>query len=133
MKKALYGSTALAAAGLLAGAAQAADKIKLGVGGYFQAFGVYSDQDDGVGEPAANLRDHHIAREGEIYFRGSTALDNGIEVGVLVQLEASTCADQIDQSYIWFEGASASSAWAIITALRTRCSMARRRRSWGTA
>jgi hypothetical protein len=104
MKKALYGSTALAAAGLLAGGAQAAEKIQVGVAGYFQAFGVYSDQDDGAGEPAAGLRDHHLAREGEIYFRGTTVLDNGLEVGVLVQLETETCADQIDQSYIWFEG-----------------------------
>lgn len=104
MKKLLYGSTALMAASLLAGGAGAADKIKLGVGGYFQAFGVYSDQDDGAGEPAANTRDHHIAREAEIEFTGKTTLDNGLEVGVKVQLEAETCADQVDQSYIWFEG-----------------------------
>ena len=104
MQKVLYGSTALVAASLLAGGAHAAEKIKMGIGGYFQAFGVYGDQDDGVGEPAANLRDHQLAREGEIYFRGVTNLDNGLEVGVLVQLEAETCADQIDQSYIWFEG-----------------------------
>lgn len=57
-----------------------------------------------VGEPAANTRDHHIAREAEIEFEGKTTLDNGVEVGVKVQLEAETCADQVDQSYVWFEG-----------------------------
>ena len=35
MKKLLYGTTALVAAGMIAGGAQAADKIKVGVGGYF--------------------------------------------------------------------------------------------------
>ena len=104
MKKLLYGSTALLAAGLLASGAQAADKIKVGVGGYFQAYGYYIDQDDGVGEPGANTRDHGIAREAEIIFNGKTTLDNGLEVGVQVQLEAETCGDQIDESFLWFEG-----------------------------
>ena len=104
MKKLLYGSTALMAAGMLASGAEAADKIKVGVGGYFQAFAVYVDQDDGVGEPGANLRDHYLAREGEIIFNGKTTLDNGLEVGVQVQLEAESCGDQIDESFIWFEG-----------------------------
>ena len=104
MKKLLYGSTALLAAGMLASAAQAADKIKVGVGGYFQAYGFYIDEDDGVGEPGANRRDHGITREAEIIFNGKTTLDNGLEVGVQVQLEAETCADQIDESFLWFEG-----------------------------
>lgn len=104
MKKALCGSTALMAAGLLAGGAIAAERVKVGVGGYFQGFGIYVEEDDGVGEPGANRREHGIAREAEIEFTGKTTLDNGIEVGVKVQLEAETCADQIDQSYVWFEG-----------------------------
>jgi predicted porin len=104
MKKLLYGSTALMAAGMLASGAEAADKIKVGVGGYFQAYGVYVDQDDGTGEPGANLRDHYLEREAEIIFNGKTTLDNGLEVGVQVQLEAESCGDQIDESFIWFEG-----------------------------
>jgi outer membrane protein OmpU len=104
MKKALCGSTALVAVGLIAGGAAAAERIKLGIGGYFQAFGIYVDEDDGAGEPGANRREHGLAREAEIEFRGKTTLDNGIEVGVEVELEAETCADQLDQSYVWFEG-----------------------------
>jgi hypothetical protein len=88
----------------MASSAMAAEKIKVGVGGYFNAFAVFIDQDDGVGEPGANRRDHTLQREGEIIFNGKTTLDNGLEVGVQVQLEAETCGDQIDESFIWFEG-----------------------------
>jgi outer membrane protein OmpU len=102
-KVALLGTTALFTLGALA-TAEAAERIKVGITGYFQAYGVYVDQDDGVGEPGANLREHTLQREGEIIFNGKTTLDNGVEVGVQVQLEAETCGDQIDESYIWFEG-----------------------------
>lgn len=114
MKKILYGSTALVAAGLLVSGAEAAEKIKLGVGGYFQQVFVAADEDDGLGtdgvrgtaddEPAANRRSHGFAKELEIHFKGSTVMDNGIEVGADVQLEAYVNGDQIDEQYIWFEG-----------------------------
>jgi len=105
MKKLFYGTTALVAAGMLAsGSAAAADKVKMGVGGYFQAFFVVADQDDGTGEPGANRREHGLSREGEIIFNGKTTFDNGIQVGVQVQLEAEVCNDQIDESFMWFSG-----------------------------
>ncbi len=104
MKKLLFGTTSMVAAGMLAGGAVAADKIQLGVGGYFQAFFAVGDEDDGDGEGAAGRRDHGLFREAEIIFNGKTTLDNGIEVGVQVQLEAETCTDQIDESFIYFEG-----------------------------
>ena len=105
MKRLLLGTTALVAAGVIGAPAQAADPIKLSLGGYFQAYWGYANQDDGVGRAGENLRNHGFYREGEIYFRGETELDNGITVGVNVQLEAEACADQIDESYIYFEGA----------------------------
>ncbi|HZD25891.1 MAG TPA: porin [Alphaproteobacteria bacterium] len=101
MKKLLYGTTALAAAGLLASNASAADKIKLGVGGYMQMFAVYVDQDT---EDTVGVSNHALKEEGEIIFNGKTTLDNGLEFGVQVQLEAETCSDQIDEHYIWVEG-----------------------------
>ncbi len=114
MNKILLGTTALVAAGAMAGTAAAADKVKMGVGGYFQAHFVMASQDDGAGpdllagtaddEPGSNLRSHRLSREGEIIFNGKTVLDNGIQVGVQVQLEAETCGDQIDESFIWFSG-----------------------------
>ncbi len=114
MNRILLGTTALVAAGLMAGAAAAADKVKMGVGGYFHAQMVFASQDDSAGvdltagsaddEPGFNRRSHKLTREGEIIFSGSTKLDNGVEVGAQVQLEAETCGDQIDESYIWFSG-----------------------------
>lgn len=104
MKKLLSGTTALVAAGLLSGGAYAADPISISVGGYFGGGMIWSDQDDAAGEPGVNTRNHRIEREGEITFAGSTTLDNGTRVGVNVQLEAETCGDQIDESYLWFEG-----------------------------
>ncbi len=100
MKKLLYGTTALVAAGMIGTGAQAADKIKMGVGGYFQTSLAYGSQDDDAGR-----RNHKLAREGEIIFNGSTTLDNGIQVGVQVQLEAETCEDQIDETFMWISGA----------------------------
>jgi hypothetical protein len=104
MKKMLYGTTALVAAGMLVSGAQAADKIKMGVGGYFQAFIAAGSDDDGTGEPGANRRSHKVDREGEIIFTGKTTLDNGIQFGVQVQLEAEVCGDQIDESFMWASG-----------------------------
>jgi hypothetical protein len=89
---------------IASGGAQGADKIKVGVGGYFNAFIVHVSQDDGAGQPGVNRRDHRIAREGEIIFTGKTTLDNGITFGINVQLEAETCADQIDETYVYADG-----------------------------
>ncbi|MSP51471.1 MAG: porin [Alphaproteobacteria bacterium] len=105
MKKLLYGTTALVAAGLLSSGAYAADPIKLSVGGYFAtAIGFSSNQDDGAGAPAVNSRSHVFQSEKEIIFSGTTTLDNGVKIGVNVQLEGDTSSDIIDESYVWFEG-----------------------------
>ena len=104
MKTLLIGTTALFAAGSLASAAQAADKIKMHAGGYLVGYLVAGSQDDGAGEPGAGRRSYKVAREGEIIFDGSTRLDNGVTFGVQVQLEAETCADQIDETYMYFQG-----------------------------
>lgn len=105
MKKHLLATTAIAAAtGLVAlsGPADAAEKLKLGIGGYFQAYVGYFDADEDFG--AASRRDFDFFREAEVHFNGEVALDNGMKVGVDVQLEAETCADQIDESYLYFQG-----------------------------
>jgi predicted porin len=108
MKKILLATTAVAAVALASGDAyaqsSAAGPIKLGLGGYFQFYGVFGQQDDGVGEPGAFRHNFDFKREAEIFFTGQTKLDNGLIVGVDVQLEAESCTDQIDESYIWFQG-----------------------------
>lgn len=105
MRKLLYGTSALVAAGLLQADpafAQAKESpVTLTVGGRFHAF--YAFADNRESQLAAPIRNHGLLREAEILFRGRTALNNGLRVGVHVGLEAETCTDQIDESYIWFE------------------------------
>ena len=106
MKKVLYGTTALVAVGALAAPAQAADPIQIGVSGYWYGYvGLEVDgQDDNIGEPGANKRSHALWHESEVKFSGETTLDNGITVGVDIQLEGETTGDQIDENYIYIEG-----------------------------
>ncbi|MEQ9638470.1 MAG: porin [Alphaproteobacteria bacterium] len=103
MRRLLLSTTALALLSV-PHAACAADKISLTLGGYFRFFGVAGTMDDDTGDAAAGFRGHGVARESEVYFFGSTALDNGMKVGVTIQLEGETSGDQIDESYVWFEG-----------------------------
>ncbi|MDA1097558.1 MAG: porin [Proteobacteria bacterium] len=106
MKSILYGTTALMAVSLVAGSVSAAEKIKLGLGGYWRgAIHVGDADNDGAGAAGSDLRDHGFGQESEIYFSGNTTLDNGIKFGVMVQLEGETSGDQIDNTYIWTEGA----------------------------
>lgn len=79
MKKFLIGTTALVAAGFVAGQAQAADPIKLSVGGYMNQFVGYANQDKVGGNAYAEVKPES---ETELYFRGSTTLDNGLTVSV---------------------------------------------------
>lgn len=106
MRKTLLATTALAAAtGLAAVAspASAAERLSVSIGGYFQAYYGFWDVDDND-TTGDDYRSHDFFREAEIHFKGEVALDNGMKVGLDVQLEAETCGDQIDESYLWFQG-----------------------------
>jgi predicted porin len=92
------------AAGGAYGQSSAAGPIKLGLGGYFQFYGVFGQQSDDPGQPGEFRHNFDFKREAEVFFTGQTKLDNGLIVGVDVQLEAESCTDQIDESYIWFQG-----------------------------
>ena len=114
MKKVLLGSTALFAAAALASPAVAADKIKLGLGGYFAGAAAYVD----TGDLAGDNRDYTFGSDSEVHFKGETTLDNGIKVGFKAELELErdckasgiigsqgTCsADTIDEVYIYVSG-----------------------------
>jgi len=104
MKKVLLGTTAIVAAGMIASApsAIAAEKIKLSVGGYMEQWFGYVNNDDAA---AQDFSGFDIKSDSEIHFKGSTTLDNGISVGVNVQLEGnSNAGDQIDESYLIVKG-----------------------------
>ena len=108
MKKSLFATTAIVAAAAAASmapqqaAAQDDGGINLGVGGYYEFYYTASDQDELPGQ--SDYRADRVRSEGEIEFSGDTTLDNGIQVGINVQLEAYTTGDQIDEHYAFVEG-----------------------------
>jgi len=125
MKKILLASTALVAASLIgSGAAEAADKIKINVGGFSKwwVVGVWNSSDyqgavtqtlqSGNPNPAIERRpsfvNADVKGDNEIWFSGDTTLDNGLKVGVFVSLEAGghsdSTTDNIDSSYAWIAG-----------------------------
>ncbi|WP_323795386.1 porin [Nisaea sp.] len=105
-KKALLQTTALVAAGFIVSAApaDAAEKLRIGVGGYAEQWFGYTDiQDDG--NTTQDLSGFDVKSDTEIHFEGFTTLDNGLEVGINVQLEGNTnSSDQIDESYLTVRG-----------------------------
>ena len=103
MKKVLYGSTALVAAGALASPAAAEEGVKLGLGGYYNTYFWVGDYDESDDDPR-DLTNTGLFADGEVHFKGSTTLDNGITFGVQIELEAFTSGDQIDENYAFIEG-----------------------------
>ena len=104
MKKILLGSTALLGVGLAANTAAASDGIKLTIGGWYTTAYQAVFDDDGEGEPGDDRNTDNFSTDGEIHFTGKTTLDNGLTVGVHVELEAEQSDDQIDESYAFWEG-----------------------------
>ncbi|MCC9621182.1 porin [Thalassospira sp. MA62] len=99
MKKILFASSALVAVAA-AGTAQASEPIQLSVGGYMEQWAGFSDSDV-TGDDGRN---NAFQSDSEIHFSGKTTLDNGVEVGAMVELEAETSSDQIDEQYLWVTG-----------------------------
>ncbi len=111
MKKVLLGTTALLSASLVAQQAQAADPIELSIGGYQNWATWIGSNDNAAGsatlpaQPGFNRYDNRIVFDGEIQLKGSTVLDNGLEVGVRFELEGETQgSDQMDETYAYIEG-----------------------------
>jgi outer membrane protein OmpU len=105
MKKVLLGTTAIVAAGMIASpSADAAEKLKVSVGGYMEQWFGYVSQDE-QNTSTADYSGFDVKSDAEIHFTGMTTLDNGISVGINVQLEANTnTSDQIDESYLIVKG-----------------------------
>ncbi|MGE5503329.1 MAG: porin [Actinomycetota bacterium] len=120
MKKILIASTALVAAGLMTtGTASASEKIKLQLGGFSKWWVVakWNDSDwqkgsntynGALAAVGSNLNNVDVIGDNEIHFVGSTTLDNGMKVGVQVELEAGGHSDMsqdtIDASFAFVEG-----------------------------
>jgi len=104
MKKVLLGTTAIVAATMItAPTAFAAEKIAMKVGGYYEQWIGYAATDTGSGA-TTDFDQANMVTDGEIFFSGSTTLDNGVKFGVNVQLEAQTNGDQIDENYMFISG-----------------------------
>ncbi len=105
MKKQLLSTTTLVAAGLLAfgGAvdANAAEPLKVKVGGFYSAAVIYWDQ-----ENATNLRSHGIEETGELQISASSTLDNGLKVSVRIEYEALNqgATTLADENHVTFDG-----------------------------
>ncbi|MSP82260.1 MAG: porin [Alphaproteobacteria bacterium] len=106
MKKLLLGTTALVAAGFIAGEARAeAEPISLGISGYFNtSYVAILDEDDDAGEGGSGLQGDFINQDIEVHFKGSTELENGMTIGARVELEGQTLGDQIDENWAWITG-----------------------------
>lgn len=105
-KAGLLRTTALVAGGLILSAAPAgaAEKLKVSVGGYMEQWFGYTDIDDD-GNPGRDLSGFDVKSDTEIHFKGMTTLENGLEVGINVQLEGNSSSDdQIDESYMILGG-----------------------------
>lgn len=102
MKKVLLGTSAIALVGAMSAPASAAE-WNLDWGGYVEAYAAFasSDVDNVAGEEVDGI---DAKFEGEIHFTPSITLDNGIKVGVNVQLEAFQNGDQIDEGYLFVKG-----------------------------
>lgn len=107
MKKFLAGTTALVAAGFVATSAQAADPIKISVGGFMNQMVGYVDFDEtnSANTELGNYADVTTVSDTEIHFKGSTKLDNGLTVGVVVEYEAdpqaTTNQDRTDDTFMY--------------------------------
>ncbi len=116
MKKALYGTTALVAATIVAGQADAASGLKLGITGFYRGAIGASFGDDNTSGPSygagqSGRNNVTFRQEVRVNFTGSTTLDNGITVDVLVGLNAggqnkvtSNAPARINRAYMDLSG-----------------------------
>ena len=101
MKKFLLSTSAIIGVGLIAAPAGAAEKIKLGLGGYYEGYvGGVDAEEDARGSGSRELGTIGSLQDAEVYFSGSTKLDNGISISVRIELEANENQTSIDESYM---------------------------------
>lgn len=114
MQYKLLATSALVAAGLWASTEAASAQAKVApisvvVGGYHEQVIGYGGNKSNRTYPAptssAKINKISQQSDSEIFFGGRTTLANGITFGFDVQLEANTSSDQIDESYLFVDGA----------------------------
>jgi predicted porin len=92
---------------------KSAERIKLGLSGYFQEWAVATDQNfrtkaaPGASSKFQPTNDVTNKHNSEICVIGQTTLDNGLTIGVNVQIEAFSEGDTIDESYLFLQSPTA--------------------------
>jgi outer membrane protein OmpU len=107
MKQGLLSSTALAVLGLAVTDAMAADGVKLGIGGWYNAAAGAVPAEDfsaSSGVDEGDVRDYVFKQNVAVAFTGESTLDNGLTVGAYVELRGQTQSDQIRKVYAYFSG-----------------------------
>lgn len=103
MRALLLTTTVLAGLGAITATPTfAADPLRLEIRGFYDHY--FGVRLGGEGDFDDDFNETNLVTNGEIHFRGETTLDNGIAVGVRVELEAETSGDQIDENYVYLEG-----------------------------
>lgn len=106
MKKLLLATTAIAGFATVATPALA-DGLSLDLGGFYRAYGVFTDNDEtSTAATADEFREFDLRHDAEIYFSAETTLDNGLTVGFHAENELGEDAAVNDQDevYAYFSG-----------------------------
>ncbi len=104
MKKILLGTTAVIALSAMSTQAFAAEKIKLGLGGFMRQYVGMINNDEVSASNGSVSRAMSFAQYSntEIHVKGSTTLDNGLKVSAKVEFEADgrISGRSVDASYL---------------------------------
>ena len=101
MRKLLFGTTALVGASMLAaGAAQAAEPLKIVTFGWVNEYIGFAETDEADGEDF-NAGASHL--DAQVNFKGSVDLDNGLNVGVRLEIEMPN-PGALDETFVWVKG-----------------------------
>ena len=123
----MLGTSALLGVGIVVDPALAEEPIRISIGGYYKAAymvidddnGVLDDDDDDNPQLGHNTNRDGLFSDAEIHFLGSTVLDNGLEVGVQIELEGEDQFD--DRSTRPMSGSAAASASCASAPTTRRC------------
>ncbi|MDA0339458.1 MAG: porin [Proteobacteria bacterium] len=97
MKKALLASTAMFAVAAIASPANAADKIKLGLGGNMKQYvGIVDNEDDSGTTKFASF---DVKSSNKVFISGSTTLDNGVKISARMDFNGHK-AGTADEAYM---------------------------------
>ena len=81
MKKLLLVSTAIAGVAMMSSPASAA--LKMDLGGYFDGYGVYADNNPAAG---TDLHQYVFRQQSDVFVNGEATLDNGLTIGAHTDL-----------------------------------------------